>query len=46
LRRLLSAPLARDDPVWSVAVGELNGKPLAFFDRADGTVQLWIPITG
>ena len=46
LGRLLSAPLAKDDPVWSVAVAALNGEPLAIVGRADGTVQLWNPITG
>ncbi|MBB5890589.1 WD40 repeat domain-containing protein [Kutzneria kofuensis] len=46
LGRLLSAPIAKDDPVWSVAVGTLNGEPLAVVGRADGTVQLWNPITG
>jgi hypothetical protein len=46
LGRLLSAPLAKDDPVWSVAVGALGGNPLAVVGRADGTVQLWNPVTG
>lgn len=46
LGKLLSAPLAKDDPVWSVAVAALNGEPLAIAGRADGTLQLWNPITG
>lgn len=46
LGRLLSARFATDDPVWSVAVGALNGDPLALAGRADGTVQPWNPVTG
>ncbi len=46
LGRLLSGPLAKDDPVWSVAVGALKGEALAIVGRADGTVQLWNPVTG
>jgi WD40 repeat protein len=46
LGRLLSVSLAKDDPVWSVAVGALNGEPLAIVGRADGTLQLWNPVTG
>ncbi|MEU4251937.1 WD40 repeat domain-containing protein [Amycolatopsis sp. NPDC026612] len=46
LGRLLSVPVATDDPVWSVAVGSLRGEPIAMVGRADGTVQLWNPVTG
>jgi WD40 repeat protein len=44
--RLLSAPIARDNPVWAVAVGVLKGEPVAFVGRGDGTLQLWNPVTG
>ncbi|MEV6871620.1 WD40 repeat domain-containing protein [Amycolatopsis sp. NPDC051128] len=46
LGRLLSGPLAKDDPVWSVAVGALKSEALAIVGRADGTLQLWSPVTG
>lgn len=46
LGRLISAPRAKDNPVWSVAVGALNGDALAIVGRADGTVQLWNPVAG
>ncbi|MEV6871524.1 hypothetical protein [Amycolatopsis sp. NPDC051128] len=46
LGRLISAPRDKDNPVWSVAVGALGGDALAIVGRADGTVQLWNPITG
>ncbi|GII71193.1 hypothetical protein Sme01_36690 [Sphaerisporangium melleum] len=44
--KLLSPPLGKDNPVWSVAVGWLRGEPVAVVGRADGTVQLWNPVTG
>lgn len=44
--RLLSPPIAKDDPVWSVAIGMMKGEALAVVGRADGTVQLWNPVTG
>jgi hypothetical protein len=44
--RLLSLPIARDDPVWAVAVGVLTGEPVAVVGRGDGTVQLWNPVAG
>ncbi|MEV6843491.1 hypothetical protein [Actinoplanes sp. NPDC051411] len=44
--RLLSPPIAKDDPVWSVSIGMLKGEPVAVVGRADGTVQLWNPATG
>lgn len=43
--KLLSPPV-RDDPVWSVSIDMLKGELLALVGRADGTVQLWHPVTG
>jgi hypothetical protein len=45
LGRLVSAPLGADNPVWSVAVGQLAGAPVALVGRADGTVQMWNPVS-
>src|SRR5262249_36330293 len=41
-----SPPIAQDDPVWAVAIGVLDGEPVAVVGRGDGTVQLWNPVTG
>jgi WD40 repeat protein len=44
--KLLSPPIAVDDPVWAVAIGMLKGAPLAVVGRGDGTVQVWDPVAG
>ncbi len=44
--KLLSPSIAQDDHVWSVALGALKGESAAIVGRADGTVQLWNPVTG
>ncbi len=44
--KLLSPSIAQDDHVWSVALGALKGESVAIVGRADGTVQLWNPVTG
>jgi hypothetical protein len=46
LGRLVSPPLGADNPVWSVAVGQLAGAPVALIGRADGSIQLWNPLSG
>ncbi|WP_345626988.1 WD40 repeat domain-containing protein [Rugosimonospora acidiphila] len=44
--KLLSLPIAVDDPVWAVATGVLDGAPVAVVGRGDGTVQLWDLVAG
>ncbi|MEU4446738.1 WD40 repeat domain-containing protein [Actinosynnema sp. NPDC050801] len=44
--KLLSPPGTSDNPVWAVAIGRLDGEPVAVVGRGDGTVQLWNPVTG
>ncbi|MFD0664603.1 WD40 repeat domain-containing protein [Thermocatellispora tengchongensis] len=44
--RLLSPPVSKGNSVWCVAIGMLDSEPLAVVGRADGTLQLWNPVTG
>jgi hypothetical protein len=43
---LLSPPIGPDNPVWSVSLDMLGDDPVIVAGRADGTVQLWNPVTG
>lgn len=43
---LLSPPNGPDNPVWSVSLDMLGDAPVVMAGRADGTVQLWNPVTG
>ncbi|WP_176955196.1 hypothetical protein [Sinosporangium album] len=39
-------PIAKNDHVWSIAIGMLDAEPLAVVGREKGTVQFWNPVTG
>ncbi|MBB5131524.1 WD40 repeat protein [Thermocatellispora tengchongensis] len=38
--------MSKGNSVWCVAIGMLDSEPLAVVGRADGTLQLWNPVTG